>query len=268
MPRAPTSCPTASSRAIVVASVIAVVAVLATAPPTQASTGWRWPVRGAVISPFHTGSDPFAAGQHRGIDIAAPAGTPVLSACSGQVSFAGYAGSSGRTVSIRCGGLTATYLHLGSVAVRRGQELVAGGGLGSVGTSGRARASSPHLHLGARWTDRRWGYVDPLSLLGDPPPIAGPPLLPATRRAPGPLGPAPRRLAPRVVAMPRTMPVVIPRASGARATQRALAPPIRVPWPAWAGLGLAAAALPTGLVRRGRCLRAARGLRRLDAEPQ
>src|SRR5512133_3519655 len=54
----------------------ATIAALVSAPAARAD--WVWPVQGEVITPYRNGDDPYAAGQHRGIDIAAAAGTPVV----------------------------------------------------------------------------------------------------------------------------------------------------------------------------------------------
>ncbi|MEA2308882.1 MAG: Peptidase family, partial [Thermoleophilaceae bacterium] len=81
--------------------VATLIGCLLLAPPAGAASSWRWPVEGRVITPYHNGEDPYAGGQHRGIDIAAPAGTGVVAASAGTVTFAGVAGSSGLTVSIR-----------------------------------------------------------------------------------------------------------------------------------------------------------------------
>src|SRR3954453_9803213 len=83
--------------------------------PAARGAGWVWPVDGRVIGRFHLRWSAYVAGSNRGIDIGAPLGTPVVSACSGRVAFAGWIGTSGRTVSVVCGGLTATYVNLGSV---------------------------------------------------------------------------------------------------------------------------------------------------------
>src|SRR5205807_2637938 len=66
-----------------------------------AAAGWRWPVDGPVITQYRNGDDPYAGGQHRGIDIAAPVGTPVVAAIGGAITYAGVAGSSGLTVAVQ-----------------------------------------------------------------------------------------------------------------------------------------------------------------------
>ena len=65
-------------RLLVCAAIAAALAV-----PTSA-LGWAWPVQGPVLRPFLFGDDPYAAGQHRGIDIGAATGTPVLAPAAGS----------------------------------------------------------------------------------------------------------------------------------------------------------------------------------------
>ena len=48
-----------------------------------------WPADGPVLRPFQLGADPYAAGQHRGIDVGGAAGAPVRRPAAGTVSFAG-----------------------------------------------------------------------------------------------------------------------------------------------------------------------------------
>ena len=124
---------------MLVAVAVAVAVALAGLAPGRAAAsarGWLRPVDGAVLRAFSVVADRFAAGQHRGVDLAAPPGARVLAACGGRVSFAGRVPRGGRTVSVRCGSLIATYQHLGSVAVARGQAVMPAGGSG-----GRARAT-------------------------------------------------------------------------------------------------------------------------------
>ena len=207
---------------------------------------WRWPLHGDVVGAFrYASSHPFAAGARRGIDIAGPRGATVRAACSGGVTFAGpVPGARALGVTLRCGDLVATHLGLGRLAVRRGARVVAGARLGVVGPAGR-------LRLGARRRTARFGYVDPLRLLGAVPPPAGP--------GPGPLplgraprGPLPPRMAPP--APGRLAPRTAPAGTAAN-------PAARVPGLAWGGLVLLAAGLPLGgLVHRRRRRRAARAL--------
>lgn len=213
-----------------------------------AARGWERPVEGAVLRAFAVGPDRFAAGQHRGIDLAAPPGAPVRAACGGRVSFAGRVPGGGRTISVHCGRLVATYQHLRTIAVDRGRVVVAGA---RIGTVGRARAG-PHVHLGAR--DAATGaYVDPRALLAGSAPALPPPLpFGAARRAP-PLGPAPPARRPvRVVRAPRALPAVRPVALPVAAAER-------LPWPVWLGLALVGLGLPLGgrfVTRRRRAARA------------
>ena len=164
--------------------------------PARAASGWRWPVRGAVITAYRNATDPYAAGQHRGIDIAAPTGTPVVAATGGTVRFAGRVGFSGLVVAVRTGDgrFDTSYLHLSAIAVRRGQRVQPGQRLGAIGTTGRRSAAQPHLHFGVRDAGSRHGYHDPLDFL----PPAGPPASRAPHGAPAPVAaPSPVRAAPR-----------------------------------------------------------------------
>ena len=139
---------------LLLALAVVVLVLLAGAPPALAA--WTWPLAGEVITPYRNGADPYAGGQHRGVDIAGAVGTAVVAAAAGEVLFAGTAGSSGVTVSIRTGeGLDTSYLHLSSVAVRKGQRVSAGDRVGAVGTSGRRSADAPHLHFGVRESGSR-----------------------------------------------------------------------------------------------------------------
>jgi Peptidase family M23 len=195
-------------------------------PPDALAARWLWPVSGPVIARFHYGPDPFARGQRRGIDIAAPAGTPIRSACSGRVRFAGAIGTSGRTVSVACGPFVASYLHLDEIATRRGSHLTAGERIGTVGPS--------PLYLGARRIGSRWGYVDPLRLLGDERRVP--------RRVAPPLGAAPRPGRGRAPA-----PTQAPRLIG-RAPVAGL--PLGVLWlPVGSALALAAILAPLTALR-------------------
>jgi peptidase M23-like protein len=194
-------------RRLTLTSSAALLAFLLLVAPAWAE--WSWPVRGEVITPYRNGTDPYASGQHRGIDIAASTGTTVVAATSGEVRFAGTAGSSGLTVSVRTadGRYDTSYLHLSSTAVREGDRVSAGQPLGAVGTSGTRSATEPHLHFGVRDAGSRHAYHDPLGFL-PPPPASQPPRGgPAPEPAPVPIGPAP---APVNAPAPRRIPVPVP----------------------------------------------------------
>src|SRR2546429_2069789 len=107
-------------------------------PEARAAGDWSWPVRGPVITAYQNGDDPYAAGQHRGIDISAPVGASVVAAAPGTIVFAGVVGSSGLTVGERTddGRYQLSYLHLSAASVREGEHLGQGERLGEVGTSG------------------------------------------------------------------------------------------------------------------------------------
>ncbi len=127
---------------------------------------WTWPVDGPVLRPFVLGDDPYAAGQHRGIDVGTPAGEPVHAPEGGTVSFAGTVPSGGRTVTVRTeDGYSVTLVHLGSIAVATGAAVSEGDALGTVGPSGDPEHAIPYVHLGVRLTADPTGYLDPLGLL-------------------------------------------------------------------------------------------------------
>jgi murein DD-endopeptidase MepM/ murein hydrolase activator NlpD len=220
----------ASVRVFLLTILATLLAGFAASASAAVARGWMRPVDGPVLRPFAVGPDRFAAGQHRGADLGAAAGARVGAACAGRVSFAGRVPGGGRTVSVRCGRLVATYQHLGHVAVSRGQRLLPGA---EIGTVGRARPS-PHVHLGARRAETG-AYIDPLTLIGGGP-GPGVPLVPLARLRPRPLGPAPTRAAVRPFAVPAARPVTVPRAVVAG----------RLPWPVWLGVGLVALGLPLG----------------------
>ena len=75
---------------------------MAAVPVGAAAKRWTAPVPGAPTRLFDLGPDPFARGQHRGVDLDAAPGERVRSACGGRVVFAGRVAGAG-TVSVRCG---------------------------------------------------------------------------------------------------------------------------------------------------------------------
>jgi murein DD-endopeptidase MepM/ murein hydrolase activator NlpD len=191
-----------------------VVSALA-AGPALAET-WTWPVRGEVVAAYVNAGGTYAPGQHRGIDVAASAGTPVLAAAGGRVRFAGLVGSSGLTVSARTadGRFDTSYLHLETASVRTGDVVGAGDRIGTVGTSGRRSTPAPHLHFGVRDAGTR-RYRDPLDLLPPRPGIRDVPRgAPVPVRGPLRVGPPPQPI------RPHRFPVVARRPATAAAPSR------------------------------------------------
>lgn len=84
---------------------------------------------------------------HRGVDYAAPTGTPIMAAGDGKVIFRGVQGGYGNTVILQHGGnITTLYAHLNGFnkQARAGNRVQQGSIIGYVGQTGLA--SGPHLH--------------------------------------------------------------------------------------------------------------------------
>ena len=78
---------------------LVLLAMLALVPSAHA---WTWPADGRVIAPFaFDPGNPYAAGQHRGIDVAGAPAAPVRAPATGSVSFAGTVPGSGRSVTTK-----------------------------------------------------------------------------------------------------------------------------------------------------------------------
>ena len=118
--------------------------------------GFIWPVQGVVTSAF----GPRWGRMHEGIDIAAPAGTPIRAAAAGTVIYAGWLGGYGNLTIIDHGnGVATAYGHQSAIyvtggAVSQGQEI------GAVGSTGHS--TGDHLHFEVRINATP---VDPLAYL-------------------------------------------------------------------------------------------------------
>jgi len=99
---------------------------------------------------------------HLGVDYAAPTGTPVSSAGSGRVLFAGYKGQNGRMVKIKHrGGYITYYGHLSKIPkkIRKGVKVSQGDIIGYVGSTGLS--TGPHLDYRIKFNGR---FVNPLKI--------------------------------------------------------------------------------------------------------
>lgn len=120
------------------------------------------PAAGELSSPFGTRRvlNGRPRSPHSGVDIAAPAGAPVVASNGGRVALTGDFFFIGRFVVIDHGlGVFTLYAHLSEVTARPGEAVERGETIGAVGSTGRA--TGPHLHFSMRVGGAR---VSPLSV--------------------------------------------------------------------------------------------------------
>ena len=109
------------------------------------------PARGVITSGFGWRRDPVYGDWrfHAGVDIAAPAGTPIVAAADGVVVSAGWHQGYGKAVEISHGhGITTFYAHCSRIAVRVGQRVRRGQVIAYIGATGKT--TGPHLHYEVR----------------------------------------------------------------------------------------------------------------------
>jgi murein DD-endopeptidase MepM/ murein hydrolase activator NlpD len=109
-----------------------------------------WPIAGRfVTSPFGPRMDPvhgMGVKRHRGIDVRADCGVPIVAVASGQVEAAEWSDVSGWVVRLRhSDGMMTRYAHLSQIHVSKGAQVRAGERLGLSGGTGRT--TGPHLHF-------------------------------------------------------------------------------------------------------------------------
>ena len=106
-----------------------------------------WPLPGHTYISCHFGeADAFGNTGHRGTDIPAPEGTPILAAHSGTVLVSGWNDSYGNQVLLDNGaGLSTRYAHMTASAVTAGETVTAGQVIGYVGSTGDSTGN--HLHF-------------------------------------------------------------------------------------------------------------------------
>lgn len=114
---------------------------------------WPLPLRGTITTRF--------SGAHPGIDIAAPAGTPVRAIAGGTITWAGWRNNGGGYVVIvrHPDGMTSEYNHNSKVTVAKGDQVGQGDTIALVGSTGNS--TGPHLDLRIEMGGR---LVDPLDI--------------------------------------------------------------------------------------------------------
>lgn len=113
--------------------------------------GFIWPlaVSGTITSHFGRRSAPTAGAStyHKGIDIAAPAGTAIYAVADGTVTTATYSSSAGNYVMINHGnGLYTVYMHASRLYCSVGDKVSQGDRIAAVGSTGVSTGA--HLHFG------------------------------------------------------------------------------------------------------------------------
>lgn len=116
---------------------------------TNSSSGFMRPAPGGVTDPFGPRIHPVTGKRsvHKGADLGAPYGTPILASKSGTVVEAGWNTAYGNMVIIDHGDGTSTlYGHSSRLAVQAGQHVSQGQVIAYVGSTGYS--TGPHLHFG------------------------------------------------------------------------------------------------------------------------
>ncbi|HEX3429345.1 MAG TPA: M23 family metallopeptidase [Rhizomicrobium sp.] len=138
------------------------VAMIAAARSRDSDFDWfaekfDWPARGIISGVF--GSQRILNGKpmepHFGVDIAAPAGTPIMAPAPARVALVGpdFYLEGGLTILDHGHGVTTCYLHQRKQMVTEGDRIARGEAIGEIGMTGRA--TGPHVHWGLNWFQLR-----------------------------------------------------------------------------------------------------------------
>lgn len=149
--------------------------------PFYTSVDFEWPIPGyeTITSPFGKRASPTAGATtfHKGIDIGAPEGTYIIAAIDGQITFTGFLGGGGYTVTLSSNNMKITYCHVSpnflveiGEFVRKGQIIAQVGPKYVYGVKGNTyhdengnptngAITGCHLHFGIRINEE---YVNPL----------------------------------------------------------------------------------------------------------
>ena len=146
-------------------------------------SGYLWPTPGytTINSYFGRRNSPTAGATsyHKGIDIGAPEGSKLLAICNGKITFTGFLGGGGYTITLSVNNLKITYCHVSpNYIVKKNDIVTQGMVIGYVGPKNvygvagnqyydengnptNGATTGPHLHLGVRVDGN---YIDPLTL--------------------------------------------------------------------------------------------------------
>jgi murein DD-endopeptidase MepM/ murein hydrolase activator NlpD len=124
----------------------------------SAFDGYMWPAQGVLTSGYG-----WRWGRlHRGIDIAAPVGTPIVAAASGEVISAGWHSGYGNLIKLEhLDGSVTLYAHNYRNLVSHGQKVNQGEQIAEMGSTGRSTGSHLHFEIHSRNQE----VLNPLALL-------------------------------------------------------------------------------------------------------
>ncbi|MCT4621277.1 MAG: M23 family metallopeptidase [Marinisporobacter sp.] len=123
----------------------------------------KMPTKGKITSKFGYRRSPFTGRRdfHTGIDIANKIGTPVRTAGTGIVTFAGWNSAYGKMIIISHGyGYRSLYAHNSSLLVKVGQKVQEGDTIAKMGNTGRS--TGPHVHFEVHYNGQQ---IDPQRVL-------------------------------------------------------------------------------------------------------
>ena len=206
---------------------------------------WTRPVSGTVTRPFAAPLSRYGPG-HRGADLAAPLGTPVVASGAGVVAFAGDVAGSLHVVVSHAGGLKTGYSFLSRVDVVSGAQVRPGERIGLAGGTGSEHGAGA-LHFSLRVNDN---YVDPMVLFAPPDLALVVHLAPV--RGGGDTGPVSPAREQRIIADDLGGPMALPawaRDASTRASDRGGL--VGAVVDAFGALGAASSSVPSALVRGG-----------------
>lgn len=129
--------------------------------------GYVFPLAGGRITSYFGLRGAPAAGasaDHKGIDIAAAAGSSVRAALDGFILSSGFNQARGNYIVVQHNtGERTIYQHLQNALLKAGEKVTAGQPIGTVGSSGIS--TGPHLHFEVLGAD--WKNIDPLKWEGE-----------------------------------------------------------------------------------------------------
>lgn len=121
-------------------------------PFAQRHGALRWPVTGGRILRAYGAPDPGGSQRNLGVDLSAPAFTPVRAVADGEVSFADNVRGYGLTLVVaHDSGYSTVYAHLGSFSARKGQRVREGEKVGTAGETGVTDTLGPRVHFEVRY---------------------------------------------------------------------------------------------------------------------